>query len=608
MGKEAWVLFLCVRSSVHSVGRRPGSSFAGNCFDFLSGEKSAQLLVGVASEEFAEIFVAPPKFRIRVQQPLDGCRNVARQAAVADGTRDRSKLTDGAADAEIVGVHHFTVYALLFAFNADVGDPVLAATVRASGHVKLKVLLEAGKALFELLHQPAGEGFRFGDGHLAEFRAGAGDGTPAKGRGVHAESGGVEFICERSGCVLRHVYDQEILHVGGAKLAGSEAVRQIGGGAQLAWLDAAAKHGCSHVGIGILFLRMDAGVIAVDVSRRIFRLRRIQMEAKTAFEFVLKLFRGPAVLEEQEFQAGTVAALAQNIGTAENFRDAPNYREHLVPADECVQALSQVRLGRKAAAHAEREASFQTGEPFAHDGGKTDIVNFRIGAPDAAASDRDFEFAREIVEVRIAGKQMGGLVNERRSVADFVRVHSRERAAGDIARHIAAGGERGEAAAFEAADPFGQTPVGHPVKLNVLAPSEASNAAAIFFGEVRNGAKLVRVEQAVWDTDAHHEKRHSLSFTAGAADSSGTVALRIDAPPSKVCAEPFGRNRVVPLAGKAPYFREILPGIQRSFQPLDFLGFCFFGVHRLPKNKKPTYQICRLAVGLNSASKIYLLF
>src|SRR5271169_5490953 len=110
----------------------------------------------------------------------------------------------------------------------------------------------------------------------------------------------------------------------------------MGGGAHLAWLDAAAKHGCSDVGIGILFLRMDAGVIAVDVSRRIFRLGRIKLEAYTALQFLLKLFRGPAVFEEQKFQAGTVAALAQNIGTAENFRDTSNHQGHLVPADECV--------------------------------------------------------------------------------------------------------------------------------------------------------------------------------------------------------------------------------------------------------------------------------
>src|ERR1700685_3199950 len=98
-------------------------------------------------------------------------------------------------------------------------------------------------------------------------------------------------------------------------------------------------------------------------------------------------------------------------------------------------------LGGKATTHAEREASFEPREPFAHDGGEADIVNFGIGAPDTAAGDGNFKFTRKIIELRIAGKQMGRLVNERRSIADFVRVHSSERTAGDIARDVSAGGE-----------------------------------------------------------------------------------------------------------------------------------------------------------------------
>ncbi len=124
------------------------------------------------------------------------------------------------------------------------------------------------------------------------------------------------------------------------------------------------------------------------------------------------------------------------------------------------------------------------------------------------------------------------------------------------------------------------------MKLDVLAHGEVSNAATVFFSEVRNGAKLVRVEQAVPNADAHHEKRHGFAFTGGAADGSGTVTLRIDAPPSEVSAEPLRRNRAIAFASEAPNFREILPGIQRSFQPLDFLGFCLFSFHKAPQKQK----------------------
>ena len=69
----------------------------------------------------------------------------------------------------------------LLAFNADVGDPVLPATVGASGDVQLQVLIEAGQALFQFFDQPAREALRFGDRQLAEFRAAAGDGAAREG-------------------------------------------------------------------------------------------------------------------------------------------------------------------------------------------------------------------------------------------------------------------------------------------------------------------------------------------------------------------------------------------------------------------------------------------
>ena len=61
------------------------------------------------------------------------------------------------------------------ALDADVGDPVLTATVGASGYVQLQVLIETGQTLFQFFDQPAREALGFGDGELAEFRAAAGD-------------------------------------------------------------------------------------------------------------------------------------------------------------------------------------------------------------------------------------------------------------------------------------------------------------------------------------------------------------------------------------------------------------------------------------------------
>ena len=63
----------------------------------------------------------------------------------------------------------------LLAFEANVGDPMLAATVGASGDVELELLIESGKPLLHLLHEPAAEALGFRDGEFAELGSGAGD-------------------------------------------------------------------------------------------------------------------------------------------------------------------------------------------------------------------------------------------------------------------------------------------------------------------------------------------------------------------------------------------------------------------------------------------------
>src|SRR5207247_9900937 len=80
-----------------------------------------------------------------------------------------------ASDAEIVGVDHRALHLLLLALDAEVGDPVLPATIRASGDVDLQVLIEAGHPRLHLLHQPAREALGLGERELAELRARARD-------------------------------------------------------------------------------------------------------------------------------------------------------------------------------------------------------------------------------------------------------------------------------------------------------------------------------------------------------------------------------------------------------------------------------------------------
>ena len=62
-----------------------------------------------------------------------------------------------------------------FPFEADIGDPVLAAGIRAARDIQFERLIELRDAFFEFLDEPAAEGFRLGDGELAEFGARAGN-------------------------------------------------------------------------------------------------------------------------------------------------------------------------------------------------------------------------------------------------------------------------------------------------------------------------------------------------------------------------------------------------------------------------------------------------
>ena len=62
----------------------------------------------------------------------------------------------------------------------------------------------------------------------------------------------------------------------------------------------------------------------------------------------------------------------------------------------------------------------------------------------------------------------------------------------------------------------------------------------------------MREQQAVGNADAHHEVRSGLPFAARAADDSGAVALRVDAPGTEVGPEPLRRDGSVnPLRANA---------------------------------------------------------
>ena len=153
---------------------------------------------------------------------------------------------------------------------------------------------------------------------------------------------------------------------------------------------------------GGLFLRNDAEMITVETGREEFRFGRIELVAKLTFDGGQEGVGGPAVLKEKILQSGAIARLAEAFTFLEDVGDGANDRNDLVPLDECVELNGEMRLGGKTSSDAERKADFLAAVASAACGGEANVVDFGIGAPVRAAGDGDFEFAGEIVELRIA--------------------------------------------------------------------------------------------------------------------------------------------------------------------------------------------------------------
>src|ERR1700726_3910659 len=148
-GKEAHDLFRPL--PFHAVRHRAQRHIALDGADEGAGQQRAQFVVSMATKKLAQVFVFFALGVEAFEQPFNGVGHGVRRAPVANWTRDGRELAHATADAEVVGVDHFAVLLNFLAFDADVRDPMLAATVWASGDVQLELLFEGGQALFEFL-------------------------------------------------------------------------------------------------------------------------------------------------------------------------------------------------------------------------------------------------------------------------------------------------------------------------------------------------------------------------------------------------------------------------------------------------------------------------
>src|SRR5262245_14819852 len=492
---------------------------------------------------------------------------------------------DPAAHAEVVGVDERAVYLDLLALEAEVGDPVLAAAVRAAGDVDPQMLLEPGQPLLERLHQAAREALGLGERQLAELGAGARHCPAPERRRVEHEVGRLELAHESAGAARRHVGDHEILYAGGPEGAGAVAVGQLRGDPYLLGAEPPTQHGDADVAGARRLLRVNPHVIAVRVVRGVLGHALRQRRAQALLERRPEPVGGPAVVQEQEFQTGALAVLPEHVRLAEDLGDRANDRQRAGRRHERVEPHAEVRIGGEPAADPDGVADL-AGRMARR--GEADVVDLGIRAPRAAARDRDLELPRQVVEGGVAVQHARRLEHDGRGVDQLVGIEAGDGAAGDVAGHVPARAHRRHALQPERAEDLGQRVEGDPVELEVLAHGDVGDAVTVPLREVGDGSELRGFDDAVRDPDADHEVPDRFAFAALAADRADAVALGVDAPPAEVRPEPLGRDRVPALAGEALDLGVGLPRIQLTLEPLDTLRLRFLHgfAHRSLQNAK----------------------
>src|SRR5882672_86926 len=123
-------------SALHRVRRRSCRLIPFHGLHLLSGKKLSKFVVAVSREKASEILPMFAHGPITPQQTLDCVRYFLRRATIADRPRNRLQRSDRATQAKVIGVDQCTVDLQLLTFESDVGDPMLAATVRAASDVQ----------------------------------------------------------------------------------------------------------------------------------------------------------------------------------------------------------------------------------------------------------------------------------------------------------------------------------------------------------------------------------------------------------------------------------------------------------------------------------------
>src|SRR5579863_7454590 len=193
-----------------------------------------------------------------------------------------------------------------------------------------------------------------------------------------------------------------------------------------------------------------------------------------------------------------------------------------------------------------------------------------------AACDGNLELPGQIVEIGIACEELGNLKRQRRSINDFICIYACYRASGDVTCYISTRARGVQANLPQTFQHLRQRFDRHPMQLDILADGQIRDSVGRTMCQICDCTQLPGVEDSIWNSNADHEPLECAAFAAFSTGDSGAVSLCVNAPPAKVCPDPFGRNRIEAIASEAPDLLQPFPGILRALQTLDSLGLGLF--------------------------------
>ena len=166
---------------------------------------------------------------------------------------------------------------------------------------------------------------------------------------------------------------------------------------------------------------------------------------------------------------------------------------------------------------------------------------------------------------------------------------------GHVAHHVAARALGREPDRIQRIHHLGQRLDRQPVKLDVLPRGDVGQVACIFARDAADGAQLVRRNDPVGDSDAHHEVFRCQPLAALAAGRADAVALGVNAPPFEIGRSPLRHHAGAALARKRAHLVERFPRVLLALQAFLALRFGFFFRNRLePFFPLPCDRDCRI--------------